>query len=165
MVNAITRYEIFATLGGNHYCEVFKARDHHADRWVGVMELNARLANDANAWQKLWDEVLQRGAVKHEYCVAVHDFLREKRWIVVEYMEGNLHQTLQESPLSYEAVRTVLRRSLQRIDWMHKNDKTHGDIRPKTLLFDRQGAVKLGFSPGLSIGGQIPSNAPVILST
>jgi len=150
------RYELFEPLGEDPYGVVVRARDHQAERWVAILQMHSRFQANAEMWEEIWSGVVRRANLRHEYVTAVHDLLKPRGWVVCELMKGNMEQFSEQGPVDPAIVRTALRRSLEALKWLHSNHEWHGAIRPENLQYDREGAVKLAFSPGFKLGGQIP---------
>lgn len=152
----IERYEVFEQTFEDQYTKSFRARDHQAERWVSVMQLHDRFRSQPKLWEEIWATVVRRGNVKHEYLTAVYDLVKPTGWIVLEQMRGDLAEVCLGGPIEPDIVRGVLRRTLEALQWMHSHGEWHGGVYPRNLQYDREGGVKLGFSPAFMLGGQIP---------
>ncbi|QGJ70676.1 Hypothetical protein PBC10988_23740 [Planctomycetales bacterium 10988] len=155
-MSGLSRYETFNVIGQNDYATVYKGYDTSTKREVAVMELLERFHSNPQQWETIWKTVLDRVDLKHDYMVIVHDVDKERRWIILEMMRGNLATKVAKGPLSPAVVRFVLRRCLEALAFLHQHERRHGDVKPGNMLYDREGYVKLSFSPGLIMGDQVP---------
>jgi serine/threonine-protein kinase len=151
-----TQYEAFEQLGRNHYSVVFNGRDMTIGRDVAIMELHQKFRNDASRWPAIWSQVRGLINAKLENVVPVFGAVESSGWIVMEKMRGNLKHEIAKRPLPPVVVRSVLRQALEALQSYHRHGVLHGDVKPANLLFNNEGYVKLSFSPGLQLGGQIP---------
>lgn len=153
----LDRYELLECLGENQHAKVFRAYDRVSRRKLAIMEFHAFLRRDPAVWEEVWQVILQRINLKHEYIVSVFEVIRERGWVLLELMKGNLARIVETEPIPPAQVRTAMRRALEALNWWHTSGAIHGNIKPGNLLYDRDGFIKLGFSPGLKLGGQVPS--------
>jgi formylglycine-generating enzyme required for sulfatase activity/serine/threonine protein kinase len=153
---SLSRYETLGIIGENHYARFHKGYDHKGDRHVCIIEFLEKFRANEERWQQIWQQILAAGRIKHDYLVSVYDYDQEQRWVITELMQGSLRDQKPESLKDFELVRTVLYRTLETLDYLHLNHHPHGDVRPANLLFDNYGRTKLSYSPGISLGGQIP---------
>lgn len=151
-----SRYELFGEIGRNNYAVVYDGHDLNIKRDVAILALHDRFRNDSHRWSAIWNQVLQLCDAKIDNVVPVHDAIQEKGWIVCERMRGNLQEKLRTEPLPEEMVRSVLRQALEALRSYHALKICHGDVKPANLLYNNDGHIRLSFSPGLILGGQIP---------
>ncbi len=150
------RYEDLQEIGKNHYSVVFAAHDFNTHRDVVIMELLPQFQSNSARWDQIWQQILTLSDAKLENTVPVYDVDRDRRWIVMEKMNAALQTEVAKGPLDARTVRGVLRQILVALDSLHKHEICHGDIKPANLLVNNEGYVRLSFSPGLKMGGQIP---------
>lgn len=151
-----SRYEVFNEIGRNTYAVVFEGHDLNTKRAVAILQLHERFQADSQRWSSIWSQVLALCDAKLENVVPVHDAVEEMRWIVCERMRGNLRESVSQNRLSEDLVRSVLRQTLEALRSYHAMGIWHGDVKPANLLYNNDGHIRLSFSPGLMLGGQIP---------
>jgi formylglycine-generating enzyme required for sulfatase activity/serine/threonine protein kinase len=151
------RYEVFREneLGRNHYCVVFEAYDLNLKRDVVVMELLPKFRSDPGQRRVVWNQIEALFRARLENFVQLFDTVEEEGWIIVERLRGNMRQQLSEGSLSAKQARSVLQQVLIALKSLHEHDVVHGDVKPANILFNREGMVRLSFSPGLVMAGQI----------
>jgi sulfatase modifying factor 1 len=152
------KYEKQRELGTNQFATVFEALDYASGRTVAIFEFHEKFQHDNDTWRGLWREVLERGKIEHDNILFPLGFHEAERQIVLPFMRGNFGNRLQETPISYDSVRTALKCVLKGLSCLHRNGKVHGNITPSNLLYgadERSQAVRIGFSPGLLVGGVV----------
>jgi len=152
------KYEKQHELGTNQFATVYEAVDYASGRTVAIFEFHEKFQHDNDTWRGLWREVLERGKIEHDNILFPLGFHEAERQIVLPFMRGNFGNRLQESPISYDSVRTALKCVLKGLSCLHRNGKVHGNITPSNLLYgadERSQAVRIGFSPGLLVGGVV----------
>ncbi len=60
-----------------------------------------------------------------------------------EWLPGGSLETRMARPLTRDEILKVLGSSAAALSWLHERGLTHGDLRPRQLLFDAAGALKL----------------------
>ncbi|MFO1019430.1 MAG: SUMF1/EgtB/PvdO family nonheme iron enzyme [Planctomycetales bacterium] len=155
-MSSLSRYEVLAPIGENHYARYFRGYDTVGERDVCIIEFLEKFRKNPERWSQIWQQILSAGRIKHDYMVSVYDYDRERGWVITELMAGSLRELPPEVLRDTELVRTVLYRTLQTLDYLHANKHPHGDVRPANLLYDVEGQTKLSYSPGIALGGQIP---------
>lgn len=150
------KYEMFGKVGKNNYSTVFDAHDLVLKRDVVIIELHERFRKDSNRWPLIWQQILTLSGGGLDNVVPVFEAIQEQGWIICEKMRGNLRETVETQALSPELVRSVMQQSLIALNCYHEKGIWHGDVKPANLLFNNEGRIRLSFSPGLVLGGQIP---------
>ncbi|MGC3968791.1 MAG: putative Ig domain-containing protein [Pirellulales bacterium] len=148
-------FETWESLGSNAYGTVFRGVQFSLKREVAILQLDAALRKEAERSPRFWDEITAVAQLTDDRLVPVYAVDRGQGWIVMELMAGHCGQLLTK-PLDAEAARSVLRQGLQGLERLQEQKRTHGDIRPQTLLLNRAGRVKLSFSVGSAVAGGLP---------
>jgi tetratricopeptide (TPR) repeat protein len=143
-------------LGRNAYGTVYHGWDRKLKRPVAVMELHRKFRSDSARLDASWTQVMRLAGLTHDHLVPVFSGEKDLGWIVMELMQANLAEKLKEGPLDPELVRSVLRQALEALEFLHAHHSPHGDIRPATILVSAQGQIKLSFSVGVALCGEIP---------
>lgn len=130
---------------------VYRARQHHPDRWVALSVFDVRLTERA-AVEQFREEAHAIGKLAHPGILPVHgaDVLPDARpYLVTELCDGSLADRIAArgrlDPHEVSAVGLVVGRAL-----LHAHDAgvRHGDLTPDSVLL-RDGAVPVlaGFEP------------------
>ena len=148
-------FETWESLGQNAYGTVYRGVQFSLKREVAIFQLDPSLRKEAERSPRFWDEITFLAQLTDDRLVPVFAVDRSQGWIVMELMCGHCAQLL-KSPLDPEAARSVLRQGLVGLQRLHEQKRTHGDIRPHSLLLNRAGRIKLSFSVGTAVVGGLP---------
>jgi len=148
-------FETWELLGRNAYGAVYRGVQFSLKRDVAIFELDAPLRKEAEQSPRFWDEVTQIAQLTDDALVPVFAVDRKLGWIVMELMAGHCGQLL-DKPQPIDVARSVLRQGLSGLRRLHEAQRTHGDLRPQTLLIHRGGRIKLSFALGAAMAGGLP---------
>src|SRR5215210_4738430 len=167
------RYELGDTLGYGGMSEVHRGLDKRLGRDVAVKVLRADLARDPQFQMRFRREAQNAAALNHPAIVAVYDTgevqsdFGQLPYIVMEYVDG---QTLREivktsGPMSQQRVIEVMADVCAALDFSHKHNIIHRDVKPANIMINRSGAVKVmdfGIARALGEGQNVTQTAAVI---
>jgi beta-lactam-binding protein with PASTA domain/tRNA A-37 threonylcarbamoyl transferase component Bud32 len=167
------RYELGDTLGYGGMSEVHRGLDKRLGRDVAVKVLRADLARDPQFQMRFRREAQNAAALNHPAIVAVYDTGEVESdfgplpYIVMEYVDG---QTLREivktqGPMSQQRVIEVMADVCAALDFSHKHNIIHRDVKPANIMINRAGAVKVmdfGIARALGEGQNMTQTAAVI---
>jgi serine/threonine-protein kinase len=167
------RYELGDTLGYGGMSEVHRGLDKRLGRDVAVKVLRADLARDPQFQLRFRREAQNAAALNHPAIVAVYDTgevtsdFGPLPYIVMEFVEG---QTLREivktqGPMSQQRVIEVMADVCAALDFSHKHNIIHRDVKPANIMINRSGAVKVmdfGIARALGEGQNVTQTAAVI---
>ena len=145
------RYQLGTMLGYGGMAEVHRGQDLRLGRAVAVKVLRSDLARDPGFQARFRREAQNAAALNHPAIVAVYDTGEDQGadsslpFIVMEYVEG---RTLKEV-LATEG-RLMPQRALEltadvcaALEFSHRHDIVHRDIKPGNVMLTRAGAVKV----------------------
>jgi serine/threonine-protein kinase len=167
------RYQLGDTLGYGGMSEVHRGMDTRLGRDVAIKVLRADLARDPQFQLRFRREAQNAAALNHPAIVAVYDTGETQSefgplpYIVMEYVDG---QTLREivkttGPLSQQRVIEVMADVCAALDFSHRHQIIHRDVKPANIMITRQGAVKVmdfGIARALGEGQNVTQTAAVI---
>ncbi|MHA6801814.1 Stk1 family PASTA domain-containing Ser/Thr kinase [Salinifilum ghardaiensis] len=145
------RYELEDTLGYGGMSEVHRGRDIRLGRDVAVKVLRADLANDPTFQLRFRREAQNAAALNHPAIVAVYDTGETDSengplpYIVMEYVEGRTLRDIvkTEGPLNPRRAMEVMADATAALDFSHKHDIVHRDVKPANIMITESGAVKV----------------------
>ena len=145
------RYVLLSLLGRGGMGAVYLAKDGDLDETVAVKTLPHEFAEDLRALEWMKEEVRLARSLGHENIMRVFNFETdaEKRvsFIVMEFVDGvDLAALAARSPehrLTLETLLHLLGPTARAIDYAHSKRVIHRDIKPKNIMVDRRGTVKV----------------------
>ncbi len=167
------RYELGETLGYGGMSEVHLGRDTRLGRDVAVKVLRADLARDPQFQMRFRREAQNSASLNHPAIVAVYDTGEVQSefgplpYIVMEYVEG---QTLRDivkttGPMTQDRVIEVMADVCAALDFSHRHQIIHRDVKPANIMINNAGAVKVmdfGIARALGEGQNVTQTAAVI---
>jgi len=143
-VSTEARYEILEKLGSGSFATVYRARDKELGREVAIKQIHQEFVEDPQKLSRYWQEAQLLASLHHPNIVTIFDIVRQRGWLVMELMQGNLHQRMQGRPMDLRAVRSTLGHGLRALKYLHAQGITHGDVKPGNLMLDARKRIKLG---------------------
>jgi eukaryotic-like serine/threonine-protein kinase len=167
------RYELGEVLGYGGMSEVHRGLDTRLGRDVAIKVLRADLARDPQFQMRFRREAQNAAALNHPAIVAVYDTgevtaeFGPLPYIVMEYVDG---QTLREivkttGPMTQQRVIEVMADVCAALDFSHRHQIIHRDVKPANIMINRAGAVKVmdfGIARALGEGQNVTQTAAVI---
>jgi|GEM_PF-4832943 len=164
------KYDLLEKLTTSPVGNIYRGCNLDQQSEVAILELSPHFREERDTFNDIWNAILPVCNLKHDFLVPVIDLDKSKGWIIMELRGTSLTKILQKTPLPHNVARTILRDILSVLDYFqsHKVQREeafiHGDIRPDTLLLPNrlspqmleQQRVKLGFSPGATVCGEVP---------
>jgi serine/threonine-protein kinase len=167
------RYELGEVLGYGGMSEVHRGLDTRLGRDVAVKVLRADLARDPQFQMRFRREAQNAASLNHPAIVAVYDTGEVQGefgplpYIVMEYVDG---QTLREivktqGPMTQRQVIEVMADVCAALDYSHRHNIIHRDVKPANIMINTAGAVKVmdfGIARALGEGQNVTQTAAVI---
>jgi formylglycine-generating enzyme required for sulfatase activity len=151
-----SNYERFDKIGRTNCATLYEGIDQASDREVIIMELADQFRPGQPGWEAVWNDVQKTFRAKLENSVERLRLLGAGQ-IVVQKIDGNLADLIEKDhKIRPDIVRSALRRALQALQSYADAGIIHGSVKPVSLVHDHMDFIKLAFSPGLQLGGQIP---------
>lgn len=138
------RYQLLEKIASGSFATVYRAHDQELGREVAVKQIHEQFLSDPQQLDRYWSEAQLLASLQHPNIVTIYDIVREKGWLIMELMQGNLADRLQGRPMDLVALRTVLAHCLRALKFLHEHGIVHGDIKPANMLVDRRKRLKLG---------------------
>jgi len=143
----IDNYLIKEILGIGTMAIVYKALDMVSGETVAVKMIDPTYFSDVNKLKCFNEEIKRLTKAKHPYIAKVDKFLKEDNdfFIVMEYVRGErLDEYFQKyGPISWKNTLSIIDQILQAIEYAHKHDVFHRNIKPSNIIINDRGFVKV----------------------
>ena len=144
------RYDVIRVIGSGAMGWVYECRDPNLDRRVAIKTIKVEnLSADARSEYETRFKVEAHSAARlqHPHIVSVYDSNRDAgvSFLVMEFIEGHdLKQHLDAGKLfSLRETLNIMVALLSALDYAHRQQIVHRDVKPANLLIDLKGYVKL----------------------
>ncbi|KAI9539594.1 hypothetical protein NQZ68_005676 [Dissostichus eleginoides] len=152
----VDKFNIIGIIGEGTYGQVYKAKDKETGELVALKKV--RLDNEKEGFPitaireiKILRQLKHRSVVNMKEIVTdkqdALDFKKDKGafYLVFEYMDHDLMGLLESGlvQFSHEHVRSFMRQLMEGLDYCHKNNFLHRDIKCSNILLNNRGQIKL----------------------
>jgi serine/threonine protein kinase len=140
-----TLFEFGERLGEGSYGAVYLATDLRDDKQVAVKVLNVESEDELRS---LRDECLFMEHCDSPYVVSLRGqwYYEKQLYIAMEYCEaGSLSDVMEICEITFDEsqIAVIMRETLLGLDYLHKNQKLHRDVKSGNILLSLQGECKL----------------------
>jgi len=127
---------------------VYRAQDTHTKEFVAVKVLPSILAQDEEFIRKFWIEGTTLASCHHPNIVQLRDFGyddRGRQYIIMEFVEGANIRSLVNNlgPLKVDLALRVTEHTLAALDYAHKRNIVHQDLKPDHIILRSDGVAKI----------------------
>ena len=145
--DATARFNILEKIGKGGVGVVYRAKDNVLDRMVAIKELNSELAEKSDEFNKLIKEARTTARLIHKNIVRVYDIkkIKNNHIIIMEFVEGEDYNQIihKQGPLPVREIIEVARNLFEALHYSHSQGIIHKDIKPKNIMKDRSGEIKI----------------------
>jgi len=170
-VNQVGDFILKELLHSGRVTEVWRARWLKAPaaqyEWVALKILQIQFSLDPQEIERFNNEIRTTSKLRHSNIAApiawgvFHD---KRRYFATQFIQGGpLSNWLDDSPLNFNFALSILYQIADGLDYVHRNDVVHRDIKPDNILITGKGkAYLVDFSVALSrevvrmtVGGEL----------
>ena len=137
------RYDIIAQIASGDFASVFRARDKELARDVAIKQIHPHFLADPKQLNRYWEEAQILASLEHPNVLTIYDLDRERGWLILELMTDTMQPRSGGQPLDLDLIRMGLICGLKALQFLHKSNIIHGDVKPNNLLIDRRNWIKL----------------------
>lgn len=144
---ALGKYVILDEIGRGGMGAVYKARDVELDRIVAIKVLSPYLVGEPHLVQRFMREARVAANLDHPNIVAIYDIGGEGGYyyFVMKYLEGRPLKEIiaQRGPLPLDEVVNIVRQLASALDYAHRQNLIHRDVKPGNVIVGPDGHVTL----------------------
>ncbi|MBI5882210.1 MAG: serine/threonine protein kinase [Elusimicrobia bacterium] len=141
------KYRSLTELGEGGMGTVLLAEDIKLGRKVALKRLHADARFDFKLREKLVDEAQIISQLNHPYIVGIHEVLEadDDIYLVFDFVEGRplSHILHERKRLTLKECVDIFSNVCQAIDYAHKKNVLHLDIKPSNIMVDANGFAKV----------------------
>lgn len=141
------RYELLEKIGDGGMAVVYKARCRLLNRFVAIKILKPEFTRDLKFIESFRRESHAAASLSHPNIVNVYDVGKEGNiyYIVMELIEGHVLSDIikNEGPMSYKKAVDITMQIALALDFAHKNQIIHRDVKPHNILITKDGTAKI----------------------
>ncbi|MFN7971918.1 MAG: protein kinase [Acidobacteriota bacterium] len=152
-VRELGRYRIKEVLGRGAMGVVYKAYDPVIDRMVAIktvrLDVSVEQEEKLKFYERFFREAQAAGKLSHPNIVTIHDIGEDKEkgitFIAMELIEGVSLQHFLDHPgsLTLPQILEILREVALGLDYAHKRDIVHRDVKPANIMILTDDRVKI----------------------
>lgn len=139
-----SRYELLETVGTGSFATVYRANDTDLKREVAVKKIHEQFMALPEQMERYWQEAQLLASLQHPNVITFFDIDKERGWLIMELMQGNLAQRISGQAMDLKSVRTTLAHCLRALKYLHSRGIVHGDIKPSNMMIDSRKRIKVG---------------------
>lgn len=159
-------YEILGELGRGGMAAVFLAREISLDRKVAIKLISPSFLEGSEAVERFKREARTAASLSHPGVIPIYGVRDTDRalFFIMKYVHGRTLASIIRSagPLPVTQARAVLVAVAHALDYAHRNNVIHRDIKPGNIMVDTEGHVmvtdfgiaKVVDSEGLTMTGR-----------
>lgn len=143
----LNRYELLEKIGEGGMGIVYKAKCSLLNRFVAVKILKSELSTSKDFIDRFMREANSIAKLSHPNIVSIHDVCIENNinFIVMEYIDGKTLKEIiiENKQLNPSMTLDICLQIAKALEFAHKNNVIHRDIKPDNILIAKDNIVKL----------------------
>ena len=139
-------YRLEDRIGTGGFGAVYRARQTTLSREVAVKIILPGFANNPDFIRRFESEANLIARLEHPHITPLHDFWRDPdgAYLVMRYLRGgSVRQALEDGPYDLNATSELLDQIASALDFAHRHNVIHRDIKPGNILLDEDGYAYL----------------------
>ncbi|CAA0815252.1 Protein kinase superfamily protein [Striga hermonthica] len=138
---SIHDYECLNRISQGSYGAVYRARHKTTDEIVAIKKEFGGLCKSTLTEINILRSIRHPSIVEYKH-VAVDD-CDDGIYVVMEYVEYDLHEYLKRSSFTLPQVKRLMKELLEGVNHLHQNRVMHRDLKPSNVLVDAKGKLKI----------------------
>lgn len=135
----INQYLVVEHIGRGGMADVWSARDQKLNRMVAIKTIAKTLSSDTDPVGMFKQEAQTIAKMEHPHILPIYDFgeFEGQLYIVMRYVAGgSLDDLLRRGPAPLNEALRLGQAVAQALDFAHKNQVIHLDLKPPNVLLD-----------------------------
>jgi serine/threonine-protein kinase len=161
------RYVVNREIGRGGMAVVYLARDLRHDRFVALKVLEPELALLLGT-ERFLREIRVAARLHHPNLLPVYDSgeVEGSLYYVVPYIEGGSvrHRLLENDPIPPATALRWVREAAEGLDFAHRNNVVHRDVKPENLLLEDDHAIVADFGIARAVSAAAQDRAAAALT-
>jgi serine/threonine protein kinase len=142
----LDKYEITELLGHGGMATVYKAYQRDVDRSVAIKVLPPHPGQDKQFVERFRLEARTIARLQHPHILPLYDYGDDNDvlYLVMAYVDGgSLNDRIRRGRLPLDEVQSLVQQVASALDYAHRQNVIHRDIKPDNILLDREGHTLL----------------------
>src|SRR5579872_2085374 len=89
-VQSHPRYQMLDKIASGSFATVYRGRDLELGRDVAIKQIHEHFLENPQQLDRYWQEAQLLASFQHPNIVTIYDLVRERGWLILELMQGNL---------------------------------------------------------------------------
>lgn len=139
-------YKLLEKIGHGGFGEVYRAERMHISSEVAIKIIHSKYANNIEFVRRFESEAQIIARIEHPHITPLYDFWRDPdgAFLVMRYLRGgSIANVMKKGPIELESIANMLKQVALALDFAHRHDVIHRDIKPGNLLLDEDRNVYL----------------------
>lgn len=139
-------YEVIERIGAGGFGAVYRAKQTTINREVAIKVILPGRSNQPAFIRRFETEAHLIARLEHPHITPLVDYWRdpEGAYLVMRYLRGgSLRQALAKGPYELDTITTLLDQIASALEFAHRQQVIHRDIKPDNILLDEDGNAYL----------------------
>ena len=140
------KYEITALLGQGGMATVYRGYQRDVDRSVAIKVLPPHPGQNSQFIERFRLEARTIARLQHPHILPLYDYGDENDvlYLVMAYADGgSVSDRIRRGPMPLSEIQRIFQQVAEALDYAHRQNVIHRDIKPDNILLDREGHVLL----------------------
>jgi serine/threonine protein kinase len=147
MLEKIGKYKIIDKIGTGAMGVVYKGFDTKMGRYVAIKTMSPQYVNNDESRSRFYREAIAPAKLFHPNIVSIYDLDEEEGtpFIVMEFLDGLDLKYFRTAKINFSIpqILNIMAQVAHGLDYAHKNDIVHRDVKPANIILLKNGIIKI----------------------